>query len=111
MLTITAIVRAKAGQEATLRAALLEIAAYVRQNEPDTVGYFVAQDAGDVCRFTTYERYADQAAMDRHNSSAATAHFFNIAQPLLDGPVTLVTATEIFAKAWVRRAGEVSTND
>jgi quinol monooxygenase YgiN len=98
MLTITAVIRAKKGHEATLRSALLEITEQVRQNEPDTIGYFVAEDVADACRFTTYERYADQAAMDRHNGSAATARFFSIAEPLLDGPVTLVTGTEIFAK-------------
>jgi hypothetical protein len=36
--------------------------------------------------------------MDRHNNSGAVAHFFGIAKPLLDGEVSLVTGTEIFAK-------------
>jgi len=40
----------------------------------------------------------DQAAMDRHNGSAVVARFFGIAKPLLDGPVTLVTCTEVSAK-------------
>ncbi|HUN50602.1 MAG TPA: antibiotic biosynthesis monooxygenase [Candidatus Sulfotelmatobacter sp.] len=99
MLTITAVIRAKQGHQAALRRALLEIAEHVRQNEPETVGYCVAQDAGDACVFTTYERFLDQAAMDRHNNSAAAARFFGIAQPLLDGAVTLITGTEIFAKS------------
>ncbi|SFU55882.1 Quinol monooxygenase YgiN [Methylobacterium sp. 174MFSha1.1] len=95
MKTISAILRAKPGAEATLRAALLDVAAHVADNEPDTVGFFVSQDAGDPARFTTYERFVDQAAMDRHNGSAAVARFFAIAQPILDGEVVLVTADEI----------------
>jgi hypothetical protein len=49
--------------------------------------------------FTTYERYLDRAAMDRHNNSAAVARFFDIAKPMIDGEVTLVTGTELSAKA------------
>jgi quinol monooxygenase YgiN len=98
MLTITAVIRAKKGHEATMRAALLEVADHVRQNEPDTIGFFIAQDSNDACVFTTYERFADQAAMDRHNGSSVVARFFGIAQPILDGPVTLVTSVEISAK-------------
>ena len=48
--------------------------------------------------FTTYERFADQPAMDRHNASDAVARFFEIAKPILDGDVTLITAEEISAK-------------
>jgi quinol monooxygenase YgiN len=91
MHTITAIIRAKKGHEATMRRALLAVADHVRINEP-------TQDATDPCVFTTYERFADQAAMDRHNGSDAVARFFSIAKPILDGNVTLITATEIFAK-------------
>ena len=77
---------------------LLEVAGNVQANEPGTIGFFIAQDVGDSCLFTTYERFADQAAMDRHNGSGVVAKFFAIAQPILDGPVTLVTSSEISAK-------------
>ena len=99
MLTITAVIRAKKGQEGILRAALLEVADNVRASEPDTVGFFISQDVADPCVFTTYERFTDQAAMDRHNGSAVVATFFAIAKPILDGAVTLVTSTEISAKS------------
>jgi quinol monooxygenase YgiN len=56
------------------------------------------QDSNDPCVFTTYERFADQAAMDRHNNSDVVARFFGIAKPILDGDVTLVTSSELFAK-------------
>jgi hypothetical protein len=36
--------------------------------------------------------------MDRHNNSDVVARFFGIAKPILDGGVTLVTSTELFAK-------------
>ncbi|GJD60204.1 putative quinol monooxygenase [Methylobacterium frigidaeris] len=95
MKTISAILRARPGAEDTLRAALLDVAAHVAANEPDTVGFFVSQDAADPTRFTTYERFTDESAMDRHNGSEAVARFFRIAQPILDGEVILVTADEI----------------
>jgi quinol monooxygenase YgiN len=99
MLTITAIIRAKKGQEATMRQALLDVAANVRANEPTTIGFFISQDNADPCVFTTYERFTDQAAMDRHNNSDVVARFFGIAKPILDGEVILVTSTEISTKA------------
>ncbi|MGZ3340348.1 MAG: putative quinol monooxygenase [Reyranella sp.] len=98
MLTITAVIRARKGEEAALRRALLEVADNVRANEPDTVDFFVSQDLEDSCVFTTYERFTDRAAMDRHNDSAVVARFFGIAKPLLDGAITLATNSEISAK-------------
>ncbi len=81
-----------------MRQALLDVAAHVRAKEPTTIGFYVSQDASDPCVFTTYERFTDQAAMDRHNNSEVVAHFFGIAKPILDGEVKLVTCTEIFSK-------------
>lgn len=98
MLTITAIIRAKKGHEAAMRDALLEVAKNVRANEPGTIGFYVSQHATDASVFTTYERFTDRAAMDRHNGSDVVAKFFSIAKPILDGTVTLVTSEEIFAK-------------
>ena len=43
----------------------------------------------------TYERFASKAAMETHNGSAAVKIFFDKAQPILDGDVILVTATEV----------------
>jgi quinol monooxygenase YgiN len=99
MLTITAVIRVKTGHDRAMRDALLEVAEHARANEPGTVGFFVSQDATDHCIFTTYERFASQAAMDLINNSAVVARFFGIAKPLLDGDVTLVTSNELSAKA------------
>ncbi len=99
MLTITAVIRAKKGYEKIMRQALLDVAENVYANEPDTIGFFVSQDASNPCVFTTYERFTDHAAMDAHNNSEVVARFFGIAKPILDGDVVLVTASEISAKA------------
>jgi quinol monooxygenase YgiN len=99
MITITAVIRCQPGQQDTLRAALLAVAAHVQANEPETIGFFVSQAADDPCVFTTYERFADAAAKDRHNGSPAVATFFGIAKPILAGEVVLVTGAEVSAKA------------
>lgn len=97
MITITAVIRAKSGHETTMLDALMAVAENVAANEPDTIGFFISQSEDDPCVFTTYERFVDQAAMDRHNSSAVVATFFGIAKPILDGEVTLVTSKEVSA--------------
>lgn len=97
MITITAVIRAKAGHEATMRDALVAVAAHVAVNEPETIGFFISQSETEPGLFTTYERFADKAAMDRHNGSAAVATFFGIAKPILDGEVILVTSQEVSA--------------
>lgn len=98
MKTITAIIRTKPGSEDVMKKGLLDVAAHVKANEPDTLGFYISQDASDPCRFTTYERFADQSAMDRHNNSDAVAAFFSIAKPVLDGDVTLLICDELSAK-------------
>lgn len=98
MLTITAIIRVRSGYEQTMCNALLEVAENVRLNEPDTIGFFISRDVNNPRIFTTYERFTDQAAMDRHNNSEVVARFFEIAKPILDGDVVLVTAQEISTK-------------
>lgn len=97
MITITAVIKAKSGHEITMRDALMAVAENVAANEPDTIGFFISQSEDDPCVFTTYERFADKAAMDRHNSSTVVATFFGIAKPILDGEVTLVTSKEVSA--------------
>ena len=98
MKTITVILRTRPGTEATMRDALLKVADHVRANEPETIGFHISQDATDPCVFTTYERFADQAAMDRHNGSAAVAAFFETASPIMEGKIILHAGDEISAK-------------
>ncbi len=98
MITITAILRARPGCEDTMRQALLDVAANVAANEPGTLGFFISRKCDDPAVFTTYERFADRAAMDAHNNSAAVARCFAILRPILDGDVVLETCEEISAK-------------
>jgi len=95
MITLTAVIRVKPGQEAAMRAALLEVAAYVAANEPGTVGYFVSQSGDRPELFTTYERFADRAALDRHNGSAAVAKAIARLPELLAEPAAIHTANEL----------------
>jgi len=97
MLALTAVIRVRSGCQQAMHDALLAVARNARDNEPGTLDYFVTQDAQDACVFTTYERYADREAMDRHNNSETVARFFDLAKPMLDGAVTVVIANEVFA--------------
>ena len=95
MITITAIITAKPGQENALHAALRAVADHVAANEPETKGFYVARSLDDPRVFTTYERFSDEAAKDLHNGSAAVAQFFSKADTLIDGAVVLHTCREI----------------
>lgn len=95
MITITAIIRAKPGQETALHDALLDVAAHVAAHEPGTIGFHVAQSLEDKPVFTTYERFVDDAAKDIHNGSDAVARFFAKAPDLIDGEVVLHTCREV----------------
>ena len=97
MQILLAIIRAKPGTEESVRKALLAVGEYAREHEPGTIGFNVAQDPDDPCRFTTYERFKDKDAMDAHNNGPGSQGFFEAAGSLLDGEVTIVTAEEIFA--------------
>lgn len=95
MITITAIIRAKPGQETALRDALLEIAAHVAAHEPGTIGFHIAHSLEDKSIFTTYERFSDEAAKDTHNGSDAVARFFAKAPELIEGDAVLHTCREV----------------
>ncbi|MEN2976540.1 antibiotic biosynthesis monooxygenase (plasmid) [Tistrella bauzanensis] len=97
MITITAIITVTPGSDALMAAELLKVAAHVRANEPDTIDFFISQSRDNPCRFTTYERFTDAAAMDRHNGSEAVAVFFAAVKPHLAEPVILETCTELSA--------------
>jgi len=98
MMTITAIIRAKAGHADTVKRALLDVIEAVRRAEPDTINYHVCQSADDPNVFTTFERFRDKAAMDLHNKSAAVARFVEVAGPVLADKVILHTCNELAAK-------------
>tara|TARA_B100000767_G_scaffold18438_1_gene16895 strand:- start:3477 stop:3770 length:294 start_codon:yes stop_codon:yes gene_type:complete len=96
MHALTAIIRAQKGSEALVYAELLKVGAYAREHEPDTIGFFVAQDLEDPCVFTTYERFIDKTAMKSHNNGAGSQGFFAVTNDFLDGEVIVVIAKEVW---------------
>ena len=81
-----------------MKEALLDVATHVSSNEPETISFYISQDASNPCLFTTYERFGSEEAQELHSSSEALKTFFGIAKPILEGEVILVTAKEISAK-------------
>ena len=98
MLTITAVIRARAGHEEVVEGALRAVIAEVKASEPGTVAYFVSRSRDDPAIFTTFERFVDEAAMTRHNDSRAVADFVAATSESLDGPVVLHACRELDAK-------------
>ena len=98
MLTITAVIRAKAGHEATVEQALRAVIAAVKAHEPGTLAYFVSRSNDEPTVFTTFERFEGEAAMTRHNDSQAVAEFVAATRDSLDGPVVLHACRELDAK-------------
>lgn len=97
-MTLTAIIRAKPGHAETVGKALLDVIEAVRRDEPETVNYYVSQSADDPDLFTTFERFRDRAAMERHNNSPAVARFVEVAGPVLADKVIIHICNELAAK-------------
>jgi quinol monooxygenase YgiN len=98
MLTITAVIRAKAGREHVVERALRAVVAAVKAGEPGTLAYFVSQDLDDPTVFTTFERFRDEASMTLHNGSQAVADFVAATKDCLAGPIVLHSCRELDAK-------------
>ena len=98
MVTITAVIRAKAGREDLVERALRAVVAAVKAGEPGTVAYVVSRGLDDPSVFTTFERFRDQAAMRLHNDSRAVAEFVAATKDSLAGPIELHSCRELDAK-------------
>lgn len=94
MVTLTALIRCKPGSEDDVRNALLEVARYASEKEAGTLGYHVSE-CPEKRTFVTYERYADDAALDAHNQGEGVKRFFAAAEAHIAG-VEIVTGPEIF---------------
>ncbi len=92
--SIVATLKAKAGREAELKAAALQLIAAVRANEPGCLLYTLSQgDAPDT--FVFMERYADEEAMAAHRN---TAHFKTLGRAMgafMDGAPNVLRMVEI----------------
>lgn len=95
MITITAIIMDKVGQETALRDALQIVADHVAKHEPETNGFYISQSIENPQLFITCERFENELAMERHNGSDAVALFFENAMKLIDGEVTLHICREL----------------
>jgi len=98
MLTITAVIRAKAGREDVVERALRAVIAAVKAGESGTVAYVVSRGRDDPKVFTTFERFRDEAAMTLHNQSQAVADFVAATKDSLAGPMILHSCRELDAK-------------
>jgi quinol monooxygenase YgiN len=98
MMTIVARMRIKGDKTAEAEQALLEMAEYVRANEPGTLRYTLHRGIGDPTQLLMYEQYADQAAVDAHGTSARIQQLFATLGPLLDGQPSIEMFTEIGGK-------------
>jgi quinol monooxygenase YgiN len=98
MVTITAIIRARPNAQDIVRYALLSVVEAVRETEPQTGGYFVTQSVDDQCVSTTFERFADRIAMERHNASPALVRFLQRTRLHLDGDVVIHVSEEIASR-------------
>lgn len=98
MIAITAIIRVRRGYEDRMRESLLAVGASVARDEPDTVNYYIGQSPDQPQLFTTYERFRDRAAMERHNASPAVAAVLALAKEAIAEPVVLHVCEEISAK-------------
>jgi quinol monooxygenase YgiN len=68
MIVFTASLKAKQGKEKELEEALINMVSNV-QNEEGALIYILHRVKDDPGRFTFYEKYQDQAALDYHDSS------------------------------------------
>jgi quinol monooxygenase YgiN len=113
LITITAILRVKPGTESILKAAFLNVAAFVRDHEPEAVSFFMTSSIAAPHVFTTYERFTTRAAMETHNRAAVVKELHAIAAPILEAPTVLEIGEEFFAKnsgSW-RRDGMTEASD
>jgi quinol monooxygenase YgiN len=92
--SVVATIKARAGSQAELQAAALQLVAAVRASEPGCLLYTLNQgDAPDT--FVFMERYADEDALKAHR---ATEHFKTLGRAMgafMDGPPAVQRMVEI----------------
>jgi len=79
MLSMTALLRAKKGEEAALERVLCDLARQVAQNEPGCLLYRAARSKHDPQLYVLIERYRDEDALAAH----ANAEHYREAVPAL----------------------------
>ena len=75
--------------------AVREFVAYVRDNEPGTRLYAAFREQGEATRFTHVMVFDDDAAEERHRTSAAVRRFTDALYPLTAGGVQFTDFEEV----------------
>ena len=83
-MVVVAKLKAKAGEEAKMEAALRDMVAKVAQ-EQGTLTYTLHRAQQDPRVFLFYEQYKDDAALKAHSSTPYFKELFGFLKPLLDG--------------------------
>ncbi|HEV2617811.1 MAG TPA: putative quinol monooxygenase [Candidatus Acidoferrales bacterium] len=87
-LTVIAHIRAKAGQEARVRDALLGLVAPTH-GESGCLNYDLHVSQDDPRQFVFYENWNSESHLASHLNSAHLQAFLKIAEEILDGPIQL----------------------
>jgi quinol monooxygenase YgiN len=82
---VVAKLKAKAGEEAKMEAALRDMVGKVAQ-EPGTLTYTLHRHQKDPSLFLFYEKYTDAAALKTHSATPYFKELFGALKTLLDGP-------------------------
>jgi quinol monooxygenase YgiN len=89
MITFMAMLKAKAGKEKRVEEILKGIVPKV-QNEKGALKYILHRVKDDPSQFLFYEEYADQAALDFHNSTVYFKELGKDLTGLLDGEAKVI---------------------
>lgn len=71
---------------------------WIKENEPETLQFALyEQKSEEGLKFSMFERYASQAAMDKHENSENYKEFFGqvMKEDLIDGMPMLIKGPEI----------------
>jgi quinol monooxygenase YgiN len=93
-MVIVAKLKAIAGKEGEMKAALLGIIPKVREEE-GTLVYTLHQDQNDPGVFLFYEKYKDTDALVAHSSTPHFKALFKTIKPLLDGNPEIIMYNEL----------------
>lgn len=88
MLVVIATMKAQAGKEQEMEAALRDILPQV-QAEDGTLAYVLHRVRKEPQKFIMYEKYRDKTALSAHSATPHFAALFARIAPLLDGNPTI----------------------
>jgi quinol monooxygenase YgiN len=98
MYVVVARVKAKPGRGRDLERHLVEMAAWVASNEPETLTYLCNRSRSNSDEFVFFERYASARAFEAHAGSDTFRTLARRIADLLEGPATIEAFDEIAGK-------------